>query len=214
MSAKFFTGTARDSFIIRAVRFFSVLSFLTILLATLPAWDASAAITCQIISSKTVALTLSNFGLTTTASVSVQPGITSIQLNKDDIELSNSSVYVPASVGGSVTSGGLLTRTLETSYTDYIWRLRMNQTDRNNFNTGNVHETYLFASGGSASGTLAHTTTPVTATLPVTIVPGTLQWNQNGNTHYLIRTLNLQIDLSTVRYSGTYRSTFTTTVFY
>lgn len=176
--------------------------------------DAAAAITCQIISSKTVALALSDFGLTSTASAMPQAGITSIQLNPIDVQLSNSPVSVPASVGGTVTSGGQLSKTIETSYSDYIWRLRMTLTDKNNFNTGNERETYAFASSGSSSGALSHTTTPVTATLPVTIVPGSLQWNQSGNTYYLIRTLNLRIDLSNVRYSGTYRSTFTTTVFY
>ncbi|NTW56318.1 MAG: hypothetical protein HGB20_04655 [Chlorobiaceae bacterium] len=212
MTGKLFPGTARNSGILRAVRFLPV--FVTALIGLSTVTDAGAAITCQIVTSKTVGLALSDFGLSTTASVSLQTGITSVQLNPLDIQLSNSPVTVPVSVGGTVTGGGLLSKTLETSYSDYIWRLRMTLADKNNFNTGNEHETYAFASSGSSGGTLAHTTTPVTATIPVTIVPGVLQWNQSGNTYYLIRTLNLQIDLSNVRYSGTYRSTFTTTVFY
>lgn len=212
----FFRMTARSLPRRRAVRFFPFLWLGTSILGLPAGSDTLAAVSCQFKNPNTytVALSLSNFGLSSTASVSSQTGITAIQLNPIDVLLNNPSVNVPVSIGGTVTSGGQISRTIETSYTDYIWRLQMNTNDRNNYNTANEYETYSFASSGSASGTLAHTTTPTSATVSVTIVPGSQQWNQSGNTYYLIRTLNLQINLSNVRYSGTYQSTFNTTVHY
>ncbi|NTV60893.1 MAG: hypothetical protein HGA77_06250 [Chlorobiaceae bacterium] len=208
--------TARNFRMCRAVCFFPVLFFCSCLFWLSSGADSHAAVVCQFKNPNTytVAISLSNFGLSSTASASSQTGITAVQLNPLDVLLSNASVNVPVTIGGIVTSSGQLSRTIETSYSDYIWRLRMNASDRNNYNTANEHETYAFASSGNAGGTLAHTTAPTTATVSVTIVPGAQQWNQNGSTHYLIRMLNLQIDVSNVRYSGTYQSTFTTTVYY
>lgn len=172
-----------------------------------------AAITPQFMSSKTVSVTLTDLGLSGAASSEMQSGVVALQIDPLAPELAvtpDSGVDVPG-LGGIVSAAGEVVKPLATSFSDYVWRLRMTDKDKSKFSLSS--DTVSFQSSGSATGTLYRTTNPVTERLTVTIIPGSLAWTQSSS-WYCFRTLNLEIDLSNVRYSGTYRGNFTTTLAY
>jgi len=113
---------------------------------------------------------------------------------------------------GTVTPDGKLVKPVATSYSSYVWRLRMNNSDKNRFNTATLLDGFSVGGSGQPAGTLNHTSQP--AGLGVRLVPGVLEWYRQGADWYLYRKIDLEIDLRGVRYSGTYRGNLTTTVSY
>lgn len=178
------------------------------LLAATPQFNSSYSITIS---------TNADLGLSSAANSLSQTAITSIQLQPLDVLLSNPSVNVPVDLSGTVPANGIITKSLQTSSTDYIWRLQMGLLEYWFYNLNNESETYSVAGSGNTNGLLTHTTFS-SAKLPVNIEPGAQFWNSSGSglfgNSYLSRRLDIQIDLSNVRYSGTYRANITTRVTY
>jgi hypothetical protein len=172
-----------------------------------------AAITGQIIGTYTITVSLADLGLSGTATaIATGDNITSIQPLDDTMINTPSSITIPV----KATS---YQKPLGTSYTTYFWRLRMNSADHTNWvNTQRtVSPTYTITSTiGNLSDKLSKTTSPTSATIPVSISTSQTQvfTNPSGNTWYLYQQSTLTIDLSNARYSGSYRGSIGTTLVY
>jgi len=174
-----------------------------------PARHLQAEITAQFRSSYNITFTPSELGLPGSGTAIPEGGITSIQ--QSDGSMLNTPITIPIIVT-------VYSKPLGTSASDYLWRLTMTNKDRHNWvkNNRTVSPEYTIV-GATSSGTgkLSKTTTPFTATIPVSITTSPVQvFTHLGSTWYLYQQSTLSIDLSNVSYSGTYSGTIITTLTY
>jgi hypothetical protein len=194
-----------------ACRIIAITSVAMMFVFAATAQRLQAAITGQFISSYSITFTVSDLGLSASGMAIPEGGITSIQQSDGSMVNTPSTITIPVIVT-------VYSKPVGTSYTDYFWRLKMNDTDHTNWvnNNRTVSPAYTIRSTtDSVANRLSKTTSPLTATIPVSITTSPTQvFTQSGTSWYLYQQSTLSIDLSNVSYSGTYSGTVTTTLTY
>ena len=165
-----------------------------------------AAISGQFAATYNVTVALADLGLSATATPIAEGPLTSIQALDDT--MANQQVFIPSIATAYQKPVG-------TSYSNYFWRLKMANADHTGWNK-TVTPSYVVTSAtGSLGGRLSRTTSPTTATIPVSITTSPTQvFTQSAGSWYLYQQVNLSIDLANIAYSGTYSGTVTTTLTY
>lgn len=165
--------------------------------------------------SKTIQLSASDFGT---------PGTSTTRTYTLDINpLNTTTVDLNVDVPAMTTLPGIITRPVVTNlnpntppYGDIIWYLKMKNTDKKDFNNGTLTlvDNYTFPNGTTSTDLINSAAIPAQK-LPATImkVPG-LYWVDQGNEHYLYKKLELEFNLTDIRFSGEYTGSIHTSISY